>query len=229
MLKDILRAYGFDLKTETIKNDPDLKQYHHETGVTPGEIINYFDSEKEKYENGKNGSDSNQWENIVQVKKQKASNNQKRKLLKFLVPTFSFLPIAISASCDSSSFSRHSITNKVPEDLKFDKSYSFTNISDEYKNNEQQIKAFRHKDSEDLYVNVNEFLTKLNGIFNTSELKINKNSDGVFEWSKGANKAIFDTKSNVIKMNTTGAFFLVRGSSTTDYSQKHKRIRTKSY
>ncbi len=77
MLKDILRAYGFDLKTETIKNDPDLKQYHHETGVTPGEIINYFDSEKEKYENGKNGSDSNQWENIVQVKKQKASNNQK--------------------------------------------------------------------------------------------------------------------------------------------------------
>nr|WP_307917273.1 hypothetical protein [Mycoplasmopsis bovis] len=50
-------------------------------------------------------------------------------------------------------------------------------------------------------------MTKLNGIFNTSELKINKNSDGVFEWSKGANKAIFDTKSNVIKMNTTGAFF----------------------
>ncbi|WP_280131192.1 leucine-rich repeat lipoprotein MbfN [Mycoplasmopsis bovis] len=71
MLKDILRAYGFDLKTETIKNDPDLKQYHHETGVTPGEIINYFDSEKEKYENGKNGSDSNQWENIVQVKQAK--------------------------------------------------------------------------------------------------------------------------------------------------------------
>ncbi|QQH36437.1 hypothetical protein HYD88_02695 [Mycoplasmopsis bovis] len=25
MLKDILRAYGFDLKTETIKNDPDPK------------------------------------------------------------------------------------------------------------------------------------------------------------------------------------------------------------
>nr|WP_307915167.1 hypothetical protein [Mycoplasmopsis bovis] len=72
MLKDILRAYGFDLKTETIKNDPDLKQYHHETGVTPGEIINYFDSEKEKYENGKNGSDSNQWENIVQVKQAKS-------------------------------------------------------------------------------------------------------------------------------------------------------------
>nr|WP_307921702.1 hypothetical protein [Mycoplasmopsis bovis] len=72
-------------------------------------------------------------------------------------------------------------------------------------------------------------MKKLNGIFNTSELKINKISDGVFEWSKGANKAIFDTKSNVIKMNTTGAFFLVRGSSTTDYSQKHKRIRTKSY
>lgn len=71
MLKDILRAYGFYLKTETIKNDPDLKQYHHETGVTPGEIINYFDSEKEKYENGKNGSDSNQWENIVQVKPKK--------------------------------------------------------------------------------------------------------------------------------------------------------------
>ncbi len=227
MLKDILRAYGFDLKTETIKNDPDLKQYHHETGVTPGEIINYFDSEKEKYENGKNGSDSNQWENIVQVKKQKASKIKKRKLLKFLVPTFSFLPIAISASCDSSSFSRHSITNKVPEDLKFDKSYSFTNISDEYKNNEQQIKAFRHKDSEDLYVNVNEFLKKLNGIFNTSELKINKNSDGVFEWSKGANKAIFDTKSNVIKMNTTGAFFLVRGSSTTDYSRNIKELEQK--
>ncbi|WP_429993956.1 hypothetical protein, partial [Mycoplasmopsis bovis] len=41
--------------------------------------------------------------------------------------------------------------------------------------------------------------------------KINKISDGVFEWSKGANKAIFDTKSNVIKMNTTGAFFLVHG------------------
>ncbi|WP_280124988.1 S41 family peptidase [Mycoplasmopsis bovis] len=157
----------------------------------------------------------------------KTSKISKIKLLKFLVPTFSFLPIAISASCDSSSFSRHSITNKVPEDLKFDKSYSFTNISDEYKNNEQQIKAFRHKDSEDLYVNVNEFLTKLNGIFNTSELKINKNSDGVFEWSKGANKAIFDTKSNVIKMNTTGAFFLVRGSSTTDYSRNIKELEQK--
>ncbi|EIN15056.1 Hypothetical protein, predicted lipoprotein [Mycoplasmopsis agalactiae 14628] len=151
-------------------------------------------------------------------------SKEKIKLLKFIVPTFSFLPIAISASCDSSSFSRHSITNKVTEDLKFDKSYSFTNLSDEYKNKEQQIRAYRHKDTEDLYVNVNEFLTKLNGIFNTSELKINKTSDGVFEWSRGSNKAVFDTKSNVIKMNTTGAFFLVRGSSTTDYSRNIKEL-----
>nr|WP_307908639.1 hypothetical protein [Mycoplasmopsis bovis] len=49
----------------------------------------------------------------------------------------------------------------------------------------------------------------------------------MFEWSKGANKAIFDTKSNVIKMNTTGAFFLVRGSSTTDYSRNIKELEQK--
>ncbi|MCE6115130.1 S41 family peptidase [Mycoplasmopsis agalactiae] len=155
------------------------------------------------------------------------SKKSKIKLLKFVVPTFSFLPIAISASCDNSSFSRHSITNKVADDLRFDKSYSFTNLSDEYKNKDQQIKAYRHKDTEDLYINVNEFLTKLSGIFNTSELKINKVSDGVFEWSRGSNKAIYDTKSNVIKMNTTGAFFLVRGSSTTDYSRNIKELKQK--
>ncbi|MCE6056265.1 peptidase S41 [Mycoplasmopsis agalactiae] len=161
------------------------------------------------------------------MRKNSWSKKSKIKLLKFIVPTFSFLPIAISASCDSSSFSRHSITNKVADDLRFDKSYSFTNLSDEYKNKDQQIKTYRHKDSEDLYVNVNEFLTKLNGIFNTSELKINKISDGAFEWSRGSNKAIYDTKSNVIKMNTTGAFFLVRGSSTTDYSRNIKELEQK--
>ncbi|WP_331838431.1 hypothetical protein [Mycoplasmopsis agalactiae] len=70
-------------------------------------------------------------------------------------------------------------------------------------------------------------MTKLSGIFNTSELKINKVSDGVFEWSRGSNKAIYDTRSNVIKMNTTGAFFLVRGSSTTDYSRNIKELEQK--
>lgn len=161
------------------------------------------------------------------MRKYCSSKNQKITLLKFLVPAFSFLPIAISASCDNNSFNKTNVTSKIPEGLSVDKKYSFVNLSDEYKNKEQEIQAFRHKETEDLYVNINEFLTKLNGIFNTSELKINKISDGVFEWSKGANKAIFDTKSNVIKMNTTGAFFLVRGSSTTDYSRNIKELEQK--
>ncbi|MCE6115131.1 leucine-rich repeat lipoprotein MbfN [Mycoplasmopsis agalactiae] len=70
-LVEILNAINFELKTETIKNDPDLTQYHHETGVTPGEITNYFDSEKKKYEDGKNGNGSNEWEEIIEVKKAK--------------------------------------------------------------------------------------------------------------------------------------------------------------
>lgn len=36
-----------------------------------GEIINYFDLEKKKYEDGKNGNGFNEWEEIIEVKKVK--------------------------------------------------------------------------------------------------------------------------------------------------------------
>ncbi len=40
------------------------------------------------------------------MRKYCSSKNQKITLLKFLVPAFSFLPIAISASCDNNSFKK---------------------------------------------------------------------------------------------------------------------------
>ncbi|MCE6090756.1 leucine-rich repeat protein [Mycoplasmopsis agalactiae] len=70
-LIEILKAINFELKAETMKNDSDLTQYNPGTDVTPGEITNYFESEKKKYDDAKNGNGSNEWEKIVEVRKAK--------------------------------------------------------------------------------------------------------------------------------------------------------------
>ncbi|WP_029608454.1 S41 family peptidase [Mycoplasma simbae] len=100
--------------------------------------------------------------------------------------------------------------------LKF-KDFDFENKSAEYKIEGVKLQTFKDKKTDDLYVNINEFLSKLHGIFDTSDLKYTRFEDGKYYYNLGENVMIFDDKDNKVFMSSTDAFQMVKKSSTTDY------------
>ncbi|QJR44377.1 S41 family peptidase [Mycoplasma miroungirhinis] len=166
-----------------------------------------------------------------------------KKFIKKLI-TYSFLTTisaaAISAAVSCSTDESVKITTNIPEELKSPtnntsnesiketnnnfKSVTFENISSEYNISNTNLKIFKNQNTDDIYVNVNEFINKLNGLFLKNQFKYIKHSKLGYEYSVFNSPLIFDDINNKILFQNTNVFNFLESSSTINYTERIKYL-----
>ncbi|QBF34416.1 peptidase S41 [Mycoplasmopsis phocirhinis] len=150
--------------------------------------------------------------------------NYKTKIkLKFLfaslVPVLT-LPLSVLACTNN-----FKNDNTPPKNLEFNKQYEFVNNSNQYKINNVKINTYINPQNQDLYINVNEFIKKIEGVTNPQFFKFKSKKQDKIHYSNRENEIIFDLKQNKILMSNLDVFQILKNSSTVDYG---KRIEYKS-
>ncbi|MCS4536832.1 S41 family peptidase [Mycoplasma sp. CSL7475-4] len=141
------------------------------------------------------------------------------------ITTFISLPIA-TISCVNNARKNNDVFNKeIPLTLKFNKQYSFLNNSNQYKINDVKIDTFINPKNEDLYINVNEFIAKIDGITDRTLFKFKSKKQNKIYYANGEKEIIFDLDQNKILVNNLDVFQILKNSEVIDYA---KRIEYKS-
>ncbi|MCU4117047.1 S41 family peptidase [Mycoplasma zalophi] len=127
---------------------------------------------------------------------------------------------AISAAVSCSISTILKVTNESPDNLDLIKSYEFENISNEFNIENNNLNLFKEKNTQEIYVNINEFITKLKGLFLENVFKYSENTPLGHKFTVFGREIIFDDVNNKILFKSTGVFSFLKSSSTKDYSNK---------
>ncbi|MCR8966365.1 S41 family peptidase [Mycoplasma zalophidermidis] len=153
------------------------------------------------------------------------NNKNKIKLRFFYSSVFASLftiPVA-TISCVNIS----NKNEKLPNNLEFNQEFEFSNNSSEYKLNNVKIKTFKNTKNQDMYINVNEFIKKMNGVVDPMSFKFKARIGNQLHYVNGENEIIFDTKQNKILLNNLDAFQVLKSSETIDYTKWIEYLSTK--
>ncbi|MBU4691152.1 S41 family peptidase [Mycoplasma zalophi] len=153
--------------------------------------------------------------------------NTNKKFIKNLI-VISSLSIssvtAISAAVSCSIPTIFRITNSSPNNLDLIKSYAFENISNEFNIENNNLNLFKEKNTQEIYVNINEFITKLKGLFLENVFRYSGQSELGHKFTVFGREIIFDDKNHKILFESTDVFVFLKSSSTKNYSNKIKYL-----
>ncbi|QJG67037.1 S41 family peptidase [Mycoplasma phocoenae] len=144
---------------------------------------------------------------------------------KILWPILSVTTLAISSSAISCNYT------KDIEELHEGKEFDLIQLSDQYKINAKKLTLYSEKNSDIKYVDLQEWIHKLNGFLKSDSFKCIKKNKGVYEFESEKLSVIFNAQQNKISYIDSNVFKFTEDVINTDFDKyikyDNENIKTK--